>query len=95
MSKSDSVRRHRFVTVAILALSSLTGLAASSGPSNASPAVASAACAGANKASRDTGRLRRLVFCLHNVERRKHGLRPLRFESRARARSSKPRPGTW
>jgi uncharacterized protein YkwD len=79
------------VALAAIVLALTAALPAAANANSGLPAQAStfAGCAGAGSVTQDVPHLVRTIFCLHNLERRKHGLRSLRWNhdlSRAAAK---------
>lgn len=74
LGMSTSYQRLGLRSAARLALAGLVIALAS-----AAPAAAQAACPAADSATRDIGQIQRTMLCLHNVERRDHGLSKLHW----------------
>jgi uncharacterized protein YkwD len=80
MRKTLRFFRNHFLTISTIILALTATLPASaSAKSPLRAAVAKGGCAGASSAKQDIPHLMKTILCLHNRERRSHGLRSLRW----------------
>jgi uncharacterized protein YkwD len=81
---------NRLIGILVLVVAILTVLPAPAQATDSRSAYASAGCAGADKTSQSAKRFRKAMACLHDSERRAHGMRrPLRLNNDLSAAATK------